>query len=1749
MSSETDIAIVGMAGRFPGAADIAAYGRLLFEGRCGLRRLDDAEIRAEGISPDLRANPNYVPFGGPIEDISQFDADFFGMTPREAARTDPQQRLWLTLAWEALEDAGLPPGKAHMTGIFTATGTSNYWMFNLAKRDPDWFGSPEYVEGLLLADRDYVSTRVSYLLGLEGPSVTVQTACSSSLVAVHLACQSLLLGECDVALAGGVALQVPHRTGYLWQAGGYASRAGVCRPFDAEADGTVFGSGGGVVVLRPLAQAQAAGDRILAVIKGSAMGNDGAAKPGFAAPSVAGQARTVAAALAVSGVPSTQIGLIEAHGTGTPLGDPTEVAALSAAFDAAGGARNVALGSVKGNIGHLDAAAGIAGLIKLVLARAAGQLPASLHFTRANPEIAFAPGAFYVNTRARPWPKRAPYGGVSALGIGGTNAHVVIGPAPETAPKAVQPPRPEQEAEARDTSAVLVLAARSAPQLRRLAERWSRWLAGPGRALEAGRIAAAAAHRRADGPHRLALAGADPAEWSKALAAFATAADRPEASAPAQPGVRTLPAAPGQVQSARSGAAPAWIFSGQGGQSVGMARAFRSAPGAGPAFERFLAALPRDADAPGLANLLFGTGDPQRAARALSQPGPALLAHVALQCAITAFWRAQGLTPAAVLGVSLGEIAAAHAAGCLSLEAAAVTAANRARALSETDPSGRMIQLPLGTAEARALIESHSPGALQNGTLWIAVEAGPEATVIAGRTTPVDALCAALAKAGPSPRSLSCGGVAGHGPTVQAAAARLAAGAKIEISGPPDCPVYPCTQGWEDGKDSPAFDAKYWGENLSRPVLFGAAVTRLLTDGHRDLLEIAPRPQSLFAIDAIARQNGRPVTLRQSANISTSDTLLPTLETLATLIPNSVAKSWRNPGDLQSAAHLDLPRMPLDEKRHWIDPPSKGSTPQIQTAQAGPRGLLGAPLFAADAKDRAVFHGVLAGNSPEWQAHLVRGRVTLPAAAILELVVSCAQEVTQSRCAGLRHLEFQELVSVSRGQELPLQLILHRDSDHWQFELYRGRAESGAQGHVRDWTQTTRGQILLGALTTPEPACFPSEGLEDVLPGASVYETLAARGVALGPTLQLIERVAIYRDRLAAQVDLQAQNGAAPYRVLDAAFQTLAADPEAHASGLTVPTAIAALDLHQPIRGDDVLFDIEVGRGRETTKLEVIGPERRIHIALRGVETRGVTALEDDMPWLHRLHWEATEAKPPSRVPSNEGSAQRGAKVLRAPDWSDLGPEDLPSAAASVCADLLATVRQLSQEGHATARSLTLLVQSDSAENPSTAAARGAAAGFLRTLSVEYAEFSPHLVQLPNDISQPTVRAPGASVPEPEMRASQAGWQVPRIVPISGAPGTVRLDGAHLVTGANGRIGPVLLAWLVEQGAEELLLVLRNGPGQALRDAIEDAEQKNITVLLHRLDLTQALSPSDWAPVLSSAKAPLRGVFHLAGTQIEEPTEHLDLKGLEKAVAIKAGSVAALAQAVSREDLRHMVLFSSMAGRLGAPGLAAHAAASAALSGLGEGLLADGMPVSVLEWGPWAHPNLAMQNQAHGAMGFEIMPEQAGTRILGTALTGGPGIYQIFQFDPSVWTARFPSLGLPPLLSYICDQRSLPTVSEHAAEPLAKAAEIPWRKPRQAKRMVTLSTQSALGRALGLSVSDLLPDQPFAEMNLSSMMALEMRARLEDELGIVIPTTTIWRHPTLERLTEALVDIGTQATTPGDPASQDRDSAYETPEL
>jgi amino acid adenylation domain-containing protein len=887
------IAIIAMTGRFPGASSVEAFWDNLCAGRESITRFDDASLDAS-IPRALRDDPAYVKARGIVEGVEMFDAEFFGIPPREAELMDPQQRLFMELCWECLERAGYVPDTCPgPVGVFGGMYNATYFQRHVAHH-PEKVARLGDFQVMLANEKDYIATRTANRLNLTGPAVSVHTACSTSLVAIVQAVGSLRAGQCDMALAGGASVTCPPRSGYLAQEGAMLSPDGHTRTFDVDARGTVFSDGAAVVLLKRLSAALADGDPIHAVIRGAAVNNDGGAKASFTAPSVDGQAAVIAAALADAGVDARSIGYVEAHGTATPLGDPVEIEALTKAYR-----RHTAdqgfcrIGSVKSNMGHLVIAAGATGMMKTALALERELLPASLHYTAPNPKLALDRSPFVVNAANTAWPRgsAARLAGVSAFGVGGTNAHVVLEEAPPRAASAeVAGPH------------LLRLSARTPAALGQAAERLAQHLeAHPEIAL--GDVAHTLQVGRKPFAERACVVAGSASEAVAALR-DAGSALRAAASVPSK--------APGVV----------FMFPGQAAQYAGMGSAlYDSEPAFREAFDECLRALDGVVDFD-LKAAVFGSDAASLTATAITQP-----ALFCVEYALARYWQSLGIRPQALIGHSVGEFVAAALAGVFTVEAAVRLVAKRG-ALMQGLPAGSMLAV---RAAASALLPRLGTG------LSLAAENSPALCVAAGPTDRIEALRASLEAEGITSRVLQTSH-AFHSAMMDPAVAPFEAEVrKVRLSAP-KLPIQSCVTG-RPLSDAEACDPAYWARHLREPVRFSTALQALLQDGPRVLLEAGPRT----TLGTLAKQHGtreRPaaVTIASLADAPASEraSLLLAAGRLWTLgLEPTLRAADRN------ARRVLLPTYPFERKRYWVEAaaasaPAAVATPSVSVSVSVP---------------------------------------------------------------------------------------------------------------------------------------------------------------------------------------------------------------------------------------------------------------------------------------------------------------------------------------------------------------------------------------------------------------------------------------------------------------------------------------------------------------------------------------------------------------------------------------------------------------------------------------------------------------------------------------------------------------------------------------------------------------------------------------------------------------------------------------------
>jgi phthiocerol/phenolphthiocerol synthesis type-I polyketide synthase C len=1126
------VAIIGIGCRFPGGADGPdSFWRLLCEGRDAVTEVPADRWDAEEFLDDDPAAPGKTTtrWGGFVRDVDKFDAHFFGISAHEATRMDPQQRLLAEVAWEALEDAGLAADSlaGSPTGVFVGIATSDYGHIQLddVTRIDAYTGTGNAFS--------IAANRLSYLLDLRGPSMAIDTACSSSLVAVHQACASLAQGDCSLALAGGVNLVLSPALAINFSKAGAMAPDGRCKTFDARANGYVRAEGAGVVVLKPLSRALADRDTVYGVIRGGAVNQDGRSN-GIMAPNPHAQEAVLRAAYDKAGISPERVHYVEAHGTGTLLGDPIEAKALAAVVsDGRDPSAPCVVGSVKSNLGHLEAAAGIAGLIKATLMVRHREIPPSLHYETPNPHIPFAELSLRVPTALEPWPDQdAPaLAGVSSFGFGGTNAHLVV----------EEPPRqPAPGAPADDRPHLLTVSARGAEALRDLAARYERHLGELADDTSPFTLCSAAALRRVHHEHRLAAVGRTTGELREALAAFGRGEERPGLSS----GTRRVGRRPKAV----------FVFSGQGPRWWPVAQdLLDTEPVFRQTIERCDAALRPHTDWSLLEQLTLDQESSRLSGTAVGQP-----ALCAVQIALAALWRSWGVEPSAVVGHSVGEIAAAQAAGALTLEDAVRVALHRGRVIRRAVGKGRMavVGLPYDETERRL-------AAIDPGPVWPAASNGPNSTVLSGELPALQTVARALDADGVFCRVLESVDFASHSPQMdplQDELRELLTGLEPRAA---DVPVFSTVTG--RAIDGTELGADYWATNLRRPVLFDRAVTALVDSGHDAFVEISPHPmlgdavaerislqQADGAVAASLRRDepGRATLLGELGRLHSAGYPVDWSAQYGALPPNTA-----------------LPAYPWQRERCWLeDEYGRGRRP----AHHG-HPVLETHLHTATAPGAHHWTARLdLEGAPYLTDHRVAGTAVLPAALLLDAATAAAGQVLGERRAVLEEVRFTRMTVVPQtAADATFQLVLEpATADAGSFRIFSRGQET------EDWAEAAHGRFR-----APRPG--DDDSAREALPeaqrrcdrpvdAAAYYAGLAAAGLEYGPAFQGAgsirrgphEAVARLRDLAELTADR------APYLVhpalLDSALQVLAAAlaPEGEEAGATyLPVGVGAFTL------------------------------------------------------------------------------------------------------------------------------------------------------------------------------------------------------------------------------------------------------------------------------------------------------------------------------------------------------------------------------------------------------------------------------------------------------------------------------------------------------------------------------------------------------------------------------------------------------------
>lgn len=1553
------IAVVGMACRFPGAEDLDQFWTLLSSGECAVDAVSLARQSLTGYRAGLN-DPHR--FFGEISDVDRFDAALFGIAPREAVNMDPQQRLMLEVAWHALEHANIAPDSlsGSQTGVFVGISTNDYFRL----QGSQGCGYDEYsgTGGAL----SVTANRLSYCLGLQGPSLALDTACSSSLVAVHQACLSLAVRESNLALVGGVNLVLSDEFGGIFTKARMLSPSGSCKTFDDRADGYVRGEGCGAVVLKRLCDAQRDGDRVLAVIRGSAVNQDGRSN-GLTAPNGLAQRQVIRSALARAGCAPDSIGFVETHGTGTPLGDPIEVEAIKGELGTAGDLP-CWLGAVKTQIGHLESAAGIAGLIKTVLALGHKQIPANSSFQSLNRHIDLQGSRLQVPAVSHPWsahrsePRRA---GVSAFGFGGTNVHVIVeeynrSPANEIAPCA-QP-------------LLLLLAARSATSLHALAQLYATRLENSS-TVTATAVCVSASRGRAQLRDRLAVVADDPTELVAKLSRFA--ADR---SARREDGM---------IRNTASGKCRiAFMFTGQGAQYVGMGQALYESEALFRAhLDRCDAILRPVLDIP-LETILFGAEGSWLRDTRYAQP-----ALVALEIGMARLWQHYGVEPDWLLGHSVGEYAAACVAGILSLEQVLPLVAERGRLMASAPGEGAMLSVMADGDTLEYLLARHQLA------LDIAGYNAAGQTVLSGSLPEIEAATSVLDAADLSWQRLDVSH-AFHSRLMEPILSAFQEAVASVSFNPPRIPLL-CTSRSAAAPDDPA----YWVEQLREPVCFAAAVTALQQAGADTFIEIGPGA-TLIGLGRRTIEHGQWIASQRAGSGSERQWRIALGEAYV------AGACVRLPA---ASVLLDkLPLYPFDRQSFWFE---RAIAATSTSATALPSVWPGCALDLPSQEMASFIITLPAAEYLFLNDHQIDGRTVFPAAGYLSLIIAAAKQAgfIELKCAmSVTDLAFQQALFLDAARPTRVQILIRREGEAQVF--------SNAMG-TQEWVLHARARV---ATADAEAAAWNPVSAETSIESADFYTLWHGYGMAYGPAFQAVQRIDVGGGYAEGTIMLPVGSGGVANDdgntvLLDAAFQVvgglLQIRDSAHLRArMAIPVMIDAVRLYAPLEGALRV----VARARElnshstsiTADLQLFNADGQLvgeidSLRLALIERQG---RSDESVQLHRLQWiraatthdirarvnpwliigecEGMPTPPGAEVSRLsiadtdavvawlaerfEGLAEgKTVDVLLVPEVTvNETPAEVLAQTVQLCINAQRLLLRLVQlEWAARLRLCWVTYQAQGPDSEAFAApnlAHAGVLGMLRASAVEYPTLKLSLLDLPARPA-PDDWTSGLRVlqhsDEVQLSVRNGQTWVPRLRQQAMTDRRSRSfgdSGSYLITGGLGGLGLTFCEWLVERGARHLVLVGRRATNNlSMPPRLQALRDRGVAVVLAQADVGQAGEVDSLVERFGQEWPSLRGVIHAAGTLDDRPLSDLDDAAWVGVMRGKCLGAMFLDQATRGYPLEFFMLFSSIASVLGSAGQANYAAANALLDAVAQQRRQAGETTLLIHWGPWAEIGMA----------------------------------------------------------------------------------------------------------------------------------------------------------------------------------------------
>jgi pimaricinolide synthase PimS1 len=1667
------IAIVAMSCRFPGGVTTPeALWDLLRDGRDAIAPFPDDRgwDLAALYDPDPEtAGACYAREGGFLRDAARFDPAFFGISPREALAIDPQQRLLLETAWETLERAGIVPQavQGSPTGVFVGISYADYGA--RIQRAPD------DLEGYvgIGSTPSVASGRVAYTLGLEGPAVSVDTACSSSLVAIHLAAQALRQGECSLALAGGVSVMATPVSLVGFSRQRALSPDGRCRSFSADASGAGWSEGAGLVLLERLSDARRNGHPVLAIVRGSAVNQDGKSQ-GLTAPNGPAQERVIRQALASARIAASEVDVVEAHGTGTTLGDPIEAHALMATYGRDRAGAPLWLGSLKSNLGHTQSAAGVAGVMKMVLAMQHGVLPRTLHADARSPHIDWSAGRVELLTEARPWaanghPRRA---GVSSFGISGTNAHVIVEEAPASADTAAE--RPAAPA------LPVLLSGRTDAALRAQASRLREHLeARPDLALVD--VAAALASERTHFEERAALVATDRAALIAGLADLGRA-----------------------VRGASQRGGLAVLFTGQGSQRPRMGQGlyhafpvFRDALDAACArFDRTVARPLRD---------VLLAADGTEAAELLDQTAYTQPALFAVEVALYRLVESWGVRPDVLLGHSIGELVAAHVAGVLSLDDACTLVAARARLMQALPTGGAMVTVQATEAEVLARLTTGASIAALNG---------PRSTVVSGDEAAVLAIAEHFEGLGRKATRLRVSH-AFHSPRMDAMLADFAAVARSLTFHPPRIPVISNVTGVRATDDELRAPA-YWVRHVREAVRFVDGMRALDAAGATTFLELGPQGVLSALGEAALPESAQAHAAFVPALRKDRPDTEALLSAVAALHARGHAVDWPAFFAPYRPRPVPLPTYAFQRDRYWLDVPRAGAG-----APAGRHALAGTRL---DLPDGAVLHSldVGPGAQPYLADHVVHGHVVVAGAYHLAILLAVAEAHWPGRALELRNVQFERALGFAGPTEVARLQVLLTPADGGAFTATVATRRGDA------WIR--HASATLAPLATPPAvrrAPYPLGRGDDAGAAAALIASIRRLAVEWGPRWQWLRQFTALGagsglGYLEAPAGVPVDDAPLPGGLIDNAFGVGIPSVTGGDGVPALPVAVerlvwfgqraapswAEFALRDEVTGDGAIGDVTLWDGSGAPVA-----------AISGLRVRRAPA-DRFLP--------ADAARPLYGVAWTEVASAGGVSEPIVLSFTDDAAVDLAAAAHAAATGALARLQACLADPATAARPLVVLTRRAIATGDDGVRdlAHAAVWGLVRSAQAEHPERVILLVDSDDSAASRRAFTGALDAGEPQIALRDGRRLVPRLgrlAPVDAVAPALGADGAVLITGGTGALGAIVARHLVARhGVRHLVLASRQGPAAPGADALRaELEAAGAAVTLAACD---AADRDALAALLAAIAPPLIGVVHAAGIVDDGLLAAQTPARLRAVLRAKLDGAVHLHELTQGMGLRAFVLFSSLSGVLGGAGQSSYAAANAFLDALAHQRRHLGLPAQALDWGLWAvgsgitgHLTDA-DRQRLARSGFRGLATDDALALLDAALGRPEAAIALAALDTAALGADPPAL-----------LRGLVRAAPGRAA-VSAAAAAAWRDrlaplPLEERERALLELVGAeVAIVMGLPSAVLDPARPLSELGLDSLMAVELRKRLAGAVGLVLPSTLLFDHPTPRALVRLFLD-------------------------